>query len=245
MDPIFATCEISAATNRRGRRRRAAAAAASLMAHLGLVGVLWSAQSAYRDAWRLAGDRGSVALQAAVEQPKPTEQIVVERLLPTQIRIEPDHAHIDRELVPTSPPVERPTLPEPKVAEAPRPVPHVHPHEPHEHPLHELLTAPSASSAASQASPAGTDETLPAAFDNPPPAYPSEALRRRIEGTTVLRIGIRRDGTIEFVAVATSSGHALLDDTAIEAVRRWRFTPGRRSGVAAPFVVRLPIDFRL
>ncbi|MFW6162471.1 MAG: energy transducer TonB, partial [Planctomycetota bacterium] len=47
------------------------------------------------------------------------------------------------------------------------------------------------------------------------------------------------------VRVARSSGHAVLDEAAVAAVRRWRFTPARAGGAAVTAEVEIPIRFRL
>ena len=55
------------------------------------------------------------------------------------------------------------------------------------------------------------------------PQYPPMALAMRLEGTVVLAATISRTGTIENLRV--TSGPALLQQTALEAVRTWRYRP--------------------
>lgn len=238
----------------RKKIRHPAASVGSILVHLTLVGGLWSAPFAALNELRLAGGRGSIELQATVATPKPAETPIIERILPTEVRVESDHTHVDQQTIWTVPPVEL-TLPnEAGAIEPHRSHPHEHPHrhEPHVHqrlPTAAALNVPIApSNTHADASPAtsiGHDETLPALEENPPPQYPAEAYRARIEGTTVLRVGVRSDGAVEFVEVARSSGHRVLDDAAVDGVRRWRFKPGHRDGHAASFVLRLPIVFAL
>lgn len=79
-----------------------------------------------------------------------------------------------------------------------------------------------------------------------PPAYPLESRQRREQGTVVLSVTLGQDGRVDTVAVATSSGHFRLDRAALAAVRRWRWSPTTRAGVAVmvrglvtiPFVLR-------
>jgi protein TonB len=234
---------------RRRRLRRPTAAVGSIVIHLALVGGLWSAQIVHLNEFRLAGGRGSVELQASVAAPTPAETPIVERVLPTKVRVEPDHVHVDRQTIWTAPPVDPPTD---EATEHDHLHEHPHRHEPHVHDrpptaaaLNVPVVPPSTAADASAATSIGHDETLPAPADNPPPRYPAEAHRAGIEGTVVLRVGVRSDGGVEFVEVAQSSGHRALDDAAVEAVRRWRFTPGRIDGRTAPFVLRLPIVFKL
>lgn len=88
-------------------------------------------------------------------------------------------------------------------------------------------------------------EAPPAEVHNPPPEYPALAVRRRWEGSVVVSFEILPDGRCGEVAVLESSGHALLDDAAVRAVRDWRFKPAVRNGaaVAARQVIRF--TFRL
>ncbi|BCX19273.1 MAG: hypothetical protein KatS3mg117_2955 [Geminicoccaceae bacterium] len=85
----------------------------------------------------------------------------------------------------------------------------------------------------------------PGSADNPLPRYPTVARRRGIEGTVTLEVKVSASGLAEQVALARSSGSALLDEAALEAVRRWRFRPARRGGEPVPGVVTVPITFRL
>lgn len=55
------------------------------------------------------------------------------------------------------------------------------------------------------------------------PEYPALARQARIQGTVVLRAIISRDGRIENLQVV--SGHPMLVQAAIEAVRQWRYRP--------------------
>jgi protein TonB len=66
------------------------------------------------------------------------------------------------------------------------------------------------------------------------------------EGTVALRVFVLADGTVGTVEVITSSGSAVLDRTAVQAVRRWRFAPATRDGVPmdayATFKVRYMVQ---
>lgn len=81
--------------------------------------------------------------------------------------------------------------------------------------------------------------------NNPAPEYPSLALRRRWEGTVVLQVQVLRDGRTGEIRVQSSSGRPVLDQSAIEAVRHWRFNPARRAGVAEESRVSVPLQFKL
>jgi protein TonB len=73
--------------------------------------------------------------------------------------------------------------------------------------------------------------------------YPPELLRAGIEGTVTFRLSIAADGTVAAATIERSSGFAALDRAAEQAVRRWRFTPARRLGVAVPIEVRKSFPF--
>jgi protein TonB len=79
----------------------------------------------------------------------------------------------------------------------------------------------------------------------PRPAYPAEARRRGAEGLVKLELLVNPRGVVESVFVRESSGHALLDRAALEAVRRWRLQPSRVGSECVPASVTLPIRFRL
>ncbi|CAH1671577.1 energy transducer TonB [Chelatococcus asaccharovorans] len=77
------------------------------------------------------------------------------------------------------------------------------------------------------------------------PVYP-EALRRTGEqGTVLLQIRVDAGGVPRQIGIARSSNVALLDEAAVRAVSRWRFSPATRGGQPVAATVSLPIDFRL
>lgn len=80
---------------------------------------------------------------------------------------------------------------------------------------------------------------------NPRPAYPALAQRRGWEGTVTLLVAVNEAGTPQDVTVKQSSGYAVLDRCALEAVQRWRFTPARRGGQTVAATVEVPVRFDL
>jgi protein TonB len=80
---------------------------------------------------------------------------------------------------------------------------------------------------------------------NPEPPYPIAARRLGLQGTVVLRVVVAPDGSPTSVAVIQSSGHAMLDESAVDTVRtKWRFVPARRNGVPVEDTVQVPIRFK-
>lgn len=79
-----------------------------------------------------------------------------------------------------------------------------------------------------------------------PPRYPVEARRKRETGTVVLRLVLAADGRISSIALHKSSGVAILDAAALDAVRKWRWSPTLRNGepvevtglVQIPFILK-------
>ena len=77
------------------------------------------------------------------------------------------------------------------------------------------------------------------------PRYPEAARRQGIEGTVLLKMHITEQGRVEEVQVERSAGHQELDQAAMEAVRRWRFEPARRTGEAVAVWVIIPVEFKI
>lgn len=74
--------------------------------------------------------------------------------------------------------------------------------------------------------------------------YTDEARRGNIEGEVELEIVVRRDGSVGDVKVIRGLRGGL-NDRAIQAVRQWRFAPGRMKGVPVDVVVEVGVEFRL
>jgi TonB family protein len=68
------------------------------------------------------------------------------------------------------------------------------------------------------------------------PVYPPLALQARIQGVVTLNVTVAQDGTVQDVHVV--SGHPLLVNSALDAVRQWTFGPqtaGTQMEVEVPF----------
>jgi periplasmic protein TonB len=77
------------------------------------------------------------------------------------------------------------------------------------------------------------------------PLYPESARRAGIQGTTLLRIFIERDGRVSDVTVQRSAGDQSLDQAASDAVRRWRFEPALNSSGPVAMWAVVPVEFRI
>lgn len=78
-----------------------------------------------------------------------------------------------------------------------------------------------------------------------PPDYPRRARRTGTEGRVVLRLLVHENGAPGHLSVVESTPPGIFDQSAMEAVARWRFAPGRREGRAVPTWVLLPVRFDL
>jgi periplasmic protein TonB len=77
------------------------------------------------------------------------------------------------------------------------------------------------------------------------PKYPVESRRKREQGTVVLAVTLDPNGVVADLALAKSSGFERLDRAALEAVRRWRWSPTVRDGVAVAVRGTVDIPFIL
>ena len=81
--------------------------------------------------------------------------------------------------------------------------------------------------------------------ETPQPRYPDSARRDGKEGRVLLRVLIDEEGRTKVIEVNTSSGHEMLDQAAIAALKKWRFVPARASGKPVETWVKVPIEFQL
>jgi len=80
---------------------------------------------------------------------------------------------------------------------------------------------------------------------NNPPRYPHAARRRGLEGRVVLHVEVLAAGSCGHIELLQSSGHEILDEAAIKAVKHWRFVPARHLGFAVSSWLNIPIRFEL
>lgn len=81
---------------------------------------------------------------------------------------------------------------------------------------------------------------------NPIPGYPARARRRGWHGRVVLRLKVASDGRVADVAIAKSSGYAVLDRAAARTLQHWRFET-RAYGAGGKIIAEVvaPVVFRL
>ena len=75
------------------------------------------------------------------------------------------------------------------------------------------------------------------------PQYPPLARQARIQGTVVLQAVIGKDGTVQGLHVI--SGHPMLTQAAMEAVKQWRYRPYSLNGEPVEVDTQINVNFTL
>lgn len=109
------------------------------------------------------------------------------------------------------------------------------------------ITAPVVST--SVAPPASPRVELPSSdadyLQNPRPIYPPLSKRLGEQGQVIHSVLIGVDGLPVSARLVKSSGFDRLDQAAMTAVMRWRYTPGKRNGVPTAMSFNVPINWVL
>jgi protein TonB len=78
------------------------------------------------------------------------------------------------------------------------------------------------------------------------PKYTADAMRAKVQGVVELEAVVLADGSVGNVEITRSLDRTFgLDQKAIEAVRQWRFVPGRRLGEPVAVLVTIELTFTL
>ncbi len=75
------------------------------------------------------------------------------------------------------------------------------------------------------------------------PRYPALAKQARIQGTVILEAIISKQGSVENLRVV--KGHPLLIQSALNAVKQWRYKPTVLNGVPVEVITRITVNFNL
>ena len=176
-------------------------------------------------------------------------------------------------LPPPSPAVSAPTPPPPPAVETPPPPPILDPAQPPsavtppspppprhldlpppdiEPPPHVEMPPPQPQQPSVAIPPTPAPSQARVAADKPPsprrrikPDYPKGARQRGEEGDVTLELDISAAGTVDGVRIVASCGFQELEQAAVQAVQRARFTPARRGPSAVPATARITLTFRL
>jgi len=85
-------------------------------------------------------------------------------------------------------------------------------------------------------------DQVPRATSQPAPAYPPELRKKKMAGTVYVLFLVDKSGRVVSPIVQRSS-NAVFEQPAIQAVKSWRFEPGKRAGQTVQFKMRVPITF--
>jgi TonB family protein len=88
-----------------------------------------------------------------------------------------------------------------------------------------------------------TDDAMKAATRKMPPDYPPIAKQLKVAGKVEVDITIDADGNVENVKII--SGNAMLTQSVVAAVKRWKFTPFTQEGTPTKAVAALQFDFKM
>jgi len=88
----------------------------------------------------------------------------------------------------------------------------------------------------------GVSEPQPISM--PSPEYSDDGRKGHIQGTVELLIVVKADGTVDFQNVRKALGYGL-DQKAIDAVRKWKFLPGKKDGIPVATLVSVTVNFSL
>lgn len=189
-----------------------------------------------------ASSSAEVELVATTETPdRPPPVTQTEEEIPEPMPVSPAVAPDTKEIepddmaLPASTP--KPPLPSPQQAVEPTSVP-------------KRNAAPPAKTASSKSqAPSGGQKGVRQAqadyLRNPPPVYPQQARIEHRQGVVLLMVSVSASGDPTSVSVSRSSGYADFDQSAVRAVRNWKFHPANAGGISIPSTVGIPVNFEL
>lgn len=186
----------------------------------------------------------AIALAAVLYARQSNHEVVIEPPTIQGMIVSAEPVTKPAEPTPTPPP------PEQKLIEAPKPpLPKAPASERAIHQEAQPEPSPPTDTPVKTAEPAQAAVVPPQAeasyLNNPAPAYPPQSRRNREEGTVVLEVLVKADGSLGELRLKTSSGYNRLDDAALKAVKNWHFVPAKRGNDAIDFWYELPIEFSL
>jgi protein TonB len=88
-------------------------------------------------------------------------------------------------------------------------------------------------------------DVKPSPVNQVKPGYPEEAKIRGLEGQTVVKALLGKDGKVVKTSISQSSGSATLDSAALSAAEQWTFKPGMKEGSAVKTYAIIPFSFTL
>jgi len=77
------------------------------------------------------------------------------------------------------------------------------------------------------------------------PTYPNMSKRLNEQGSVILRVLVKSDGTVGSIEIKSSSDFPRIDQAAVDAVRNWQFNPATRNGSPIDEWYQIPISMYL
>jgi periplasmic protein TonB len=155
----------------------------------------------------------------------------------------------DDVVVPVAPVVPPTSIPPPPQPVTQTPPPTVVPPKPHRKPTIAKGdgSAPKPGKDATTASSDGGAimDSKPDYLSNPPPVYPESARFAKQEGVVVLQVIVNTEGQPDSISIQAGSGFQALDQSAVDAVHKWRFRPASIGSMNVRSRVIIPVRFNL
>ncbi len=86
---------------------------------------------------------------------------------------------------------------------------------------------------------------MPRYKENQNPKYPAKAKKRGYQGIVELMVLVSSKGTVLNLWIYKSSGYIILDNTAVNAVKKWLFEPAAVQEKPVEMWVKIPVKFEL
>jgi protein TonB len=87
-------------------------------------------------------------------------------------------------------------------------------------------------------------DQVPRVMFQPAPQYPPELKKKKIQGTVYVLFIVDQEGRVRDPKIQKTDNTAF-DVPAMNAVKKWRFEPGKVGGKAVQFRMRVPLTFAL
>lgn len=89
----------------------------------------------------------------------------------------------------------------------------------------------------------GAVDEAPVPIFTPPPMYPNRARRRRLEGKVIIKMIVTSQGAVQKPTVESGENLETFSESALKAVKKWRFKPAQLHGKPVAVLVTLPLEF--
>jgi TonB family protein len=87
--------------------------------------------------------------------------------------------------------------------------------------------------------------TPPVVIKSFPPQFPRQAKRDKLQGVVVLKFTVTKNGEVTEISVNESMPKNVFDESAIKALKKYKFKPATENGEPVDCILRLPIVFSL